>query len=73
MYSNTETKTCCKCNITKPKNKYYTNPARKDNCSSEFYSIQNNCSKKAINSNISSCCRLKRNNCQGFGWKYLHP
>ena len=33
MYSNTETKTCCKCNITKPKNNYYTNPARKDNCS----------------------------------------
>ena len=29
MYSNTETKTCCKCNITKPKNNYYTNPARK--------------------------------------------
>jgi hypothetical protein len=38
---------------------------------SEFYSIQNNCSKKAVNANISSCCRLKRNKCQGFGWKYL--
>mgnify|MGYP003705812295 CR=1 FL=1 len=38
---------------------------------SEFYSLQNNCSKKAINANISCCCRLKRNKCQGFGWKYL--
>lgn len=38
---------------------------------SEFYSLQNNCSKKAINTNISNCCRLKRNKCQGFGWKYL--
>jgi hypothetical protein len=38
---------------------------------SEFYSIQNNCSKKAINANISSCCRFKRNSCQGFGWKHL--
>lgn len=38
---------------------------------SEFYSLQNNCSKYAINTNISSCCRLKRNKCQGFGWKYL--
>jgi hypothetical protein len=39
---------------------------------SEFYSIQNNCSKKAINGNISSCCRFTRNTCQGFGWKYLN-
>lgn len=39
---------------------------------SEFYSKKNNCSKKAINANISSCCRLKRNKCQGFGWKYLY-
>ena len=39
--------------------------------SSEFYSLQNNCSKKSINKNISSCYRLKRNKCQGFGWKYL--
>ena len=33
MSPNSEMKKCCKCNITKPKNKYYTNSARKDNCS----------------------------------------
>ncbi len=38
---------------------------------SEFYLFRNNCSKKAINANISNCCRLKRNKCQSFGWKYL--
>ena len=31
---------------------------------SEFYSFRNNCSKKAINANISNCCRLKKNKCQ---------
>ena len=33
MHSNSEMKKCCKCNIKKPKNNYYTNLARKDNCS----------------------------------------
>ena len=37
---------------------------------SEFYSKINNCSVKAINSNISSCCRKLRKSCQGFIWEY---
>jgi hypothetical protein len=37
---------------------------------SEFYSAKNNSSKKAINANISSCCRGKRKSCQGFIWEY---
>lgn len=38
---------------------------------SQYLSNKNNCSIKAIKSNISQCIRGKRNSCQGFKWQYM--